>query len=1128
MRLAKLLCMLALLLPASAALAQTGKISGQVTDAAAGDPLPGVNVVIDGTTQGTITDVDGYYTIVNVRPGTYDVRASFIGYAPSLVQDVRVNIDLTANVDFALQSETVGLDEVVVSAARPIVQRDVSANVANLDPANFENLPVAGISEVIDLQAGIEPGLQIRGGGANEIAFVVDGLNTRTGRNNSPITNISYTSIEETQVQTGGFSAEYGNVRAGIVNVATKEPPRNRYTFDGLVRLSPAQDKTYDALTKLPENCDYSGSNIAPDCDTWWARPVLDPAVRDVGVQAGGWDFYQRRQYYNFDGWNSVTDFLKTKGFDVTPNDMIEYWKYTHRKDNTIADPEYDIDATLGGPLIPGLSEKLGGLRFLASYRGTQNAYLYPQARNTYNDQTLQLKLISNIAPGMRVTLHGLRTAERGITPNADASQVEMYSGWMPAYPWSWSVNQIRDLDIRGDEIYTDAQYAPSSVDHNMFGARFTHTLNASTFYEVGIQRVGSKYRSSFPNLRDGSYVCPESGSGPDGSACRPGTFVNVLFTNQQGTVNPGFESQVTCFGGSSDITGDGAATPYCVGDEPFGFAAVGGNLETSESTGGHWVKTRDTSDVQVWTGRFDLTSQVNHFLQIKTGAELIYSNYDMHYALVNLQLVGPEPEQDFPWQRSPIQGAAYAQSKLEFKGMVANLGLRMDYFDANTEWWDFDPYSSTLRYRVDVLDQELPKQAVDAQLALSPRIGISFPITDNSKLYFNYGHFRQMLNASDIFGVRQSRIGGIDVIGNPNHPMPKTVAYELGFDQNLFDQFLLRISGFYRDIRDQARDATYHSLGDVVTYDTKMPWNYEDVRGFEVSLSKNRGQWVQGFANFTYLQRKEGNFGYRQFYENSFDMLNFILTNTEYRLSVPIAEPFARVNLLLLTPNDFGPQIAGAHPLGRFRLSLLSEWRRGQTFTYTGPGGNPNVSNNVRMKDYYNFDMRFTKHLAAIGGSNIQLMLDIDNVFNIKRMYTYSGGTGAFLTGSGNDWHDYMQSLHMKGDLWKQLPEETTPPYVNIPGKDRPGDYRKEDVAFQPIEAVSQLPESVDPDRQRAWWWTEADGYNRYVNGSWQKVPQGEVDKVLDEKAYIDMPNHRFHTFLWPRQVTFGIRVSF
>ncbi len=92
MRLAKLLCMLVLLVfTATAALAQTGKISGTVTDAATGETIPGVNVAIVGITQGAVTDVDGFYFIVGVRPGTHDLRATFIGFTPELREGVRVS-----------------------------------------------------------------------------------------------------------------------------------------------------------------------------------------------------------------------------------------------------------------------------------------------------------------------------------------------------------------------------------------------------------------------------------------------------------------------------------------------------------------------------------------------------------------------------------------------------------------------------------------------------------------------------------------------------------------------------------------------------------------------------------------------------------------------------------------------------------------------------------------------------------------------------------------------------------------------------------------------------------------------------------------------------------------------------
>ncbi len=106
-------------LGAGIASGQTGKIAGRVIEEATGDPLPGVNVIIPGTLQGSTTDVDGYYFILNVKPGTYPVRASFIGYSAVTIDGVRVMIDKTATADFRLSEETVEGQEVVVVAQRP-------------------------------------------------------------------------------------------------------------------------------------------------------------------------------------------------------------------------------------------------------------------------------------------------------------------------------------------------------------------------------------------------------------------------------------------------------------------------------------------------------------------------------------------------------------------------------------------------------------------------------------------------------------------------------------------------------------------------------------------------------------------------------------------------------------------------------------------------------------------------------------------------------------------------------------------------------------------------------------------------------------------------------------------------
>ena len=254
---AALLC-----LPVSLLASTTGKIAGKVTDAENGQPLPGVTVLIEGTTMGTSTGIDGSYAILDVPPGTYTIRFSMVGYEKTVVEGVRVEIDLTSTVNVQMRQSAVTTGEVVVTAQRPIVTRDVSNSVVNIQTQSTQDMPVENLTDVLDLQAGIQSnsaGIVIRGGGgalvgggndalqigANQVEYMVDGFNLNDGRWNSPWAAVDLSSAQEIQVQTGGFNAEYGNVRSGIVNVVTKDGDRSRYGANVNVSFAPPQQKHF-------------------------------------------------------------------------------------------------------------------------------------------------------------------------------------------------------------------------------------------------------------------------------------------------------------------------------------------------------------------------------------------------------------------------------------------------------------------------------------------------------------------------------------------------------------------------------------------------------------------------------------------------------------------------------------------------------------------------------------------------------------------------------------------------------------------------------------------------------------------------------------------------------------------
>jgi hypothetical protein len=119
-----------------------GKITGRVTDAETGQPLPGVGVTIEGTLMGASTNVDGFYSILNVPPGKCTVRFSLIGYARTTVENVKVEIDLTTTINQQLKSTTLETGEVVVVAERPVVTKDVSASMFNIESRSVETMPV--------------------------------------------------------------------------------------------------------------------------------------------------------------------------------------------------------------------------------------------------------------------------------------------------------------------------------------------------------------------------------------------------------------------------------------------------------------------------------------------------------------------------------------------------------------------------------------------------------------------------------------------------------------------------------------------------------------------------------------------------------------------------------------------------------------------------------------------------------------------------------------------------------------------------------------------------------------------------------------------------------------------------
>lgn len=1049
MRLKKLLFLFVFIIGSLPLFAQSGKIQGIVTDSN-GETLPGVNVSIEGTTKGGATNNEGYYFINNVEPGTYTLKASFIGFKTVLIENVRVGINLTTDVDFELFEETFEGEEVVVVASQPVVRRDVSSSTATIAKEDIEALPVTSVTAVIGLQAGVE-GLSVRGSGADEVAFNVNGFSLRSERNNTPFTGISVTSIENVQVQTGGFNAEYGDIRSGLIDVTTKEGERDRYTLDGLFRLTPPQAKNFGQSVNSP--------------DSYWIRPFIDNDVAWTGTNNGAWDKYTREDYAPFEGWNSISRASladNNPNNDITPEAAQQAFLWQHRKVTDITSPDYEIDLTLGGP-FPFISDKLGDLRFSTSFRETKTEYFIPLSRDDYKETTFQTKITSNVGEGMKLSFSGLYGRQAG----TGSSQAGFPGFFVSPAGIASSMDLVSFIDTR---IYSTDYWAPTEVINYNFGGQFTHSLSNRTFYEVKLNTFGTNNSTNPGRARDTTAVVSFGGVGFD-----EGPF--------------GFFNDVSAGIGSGMRMGIGMST------------------------------SRDSTKISGINASFQITSQLNRVNQVKAGVEIIRTNSKANYGTVEPKF--PTSNVNNRWDTTPVRASIFAQNKLEFKGMIANVGLRLTYSDPNLNWFDFQEFDDVFRPGfADNLDS-LSRVDVKPQVVLQPRLGVSFPVTENSKLYFNYGHFLQLPTPENLYLIRREpATNTITRIASPENPLPKTVSYELGYEHNILDKYLVRVAGYYKDLSQQPQLVTYRGTNSE-TYTISEPFSYEDIRGLELTLRRQPSKFFWGEVNYTYDIRSRGLFGTLQNFENNSAQRDYDRTNSENDIFRPVPSPFARMTLFLNTPSDFGGEFFGIKPLANWQVNSILTWRAGSYLTYTGGGSIEGVSNNLQMKDSWNTTLRLNKTVVLNSRQNLRFFMDVSNVLNTKYFNVFNAG---FV--DGNDYLAYMGSLHLPLNKLEEINRQN----VSVPGKDQPGDYRKLGVEYTPIQVTTDLNTVASGNRdQRSLYYNSLEKkYYQYRNGQFVDADQDFVNDVLENKAYINMPNQRFFNFFNPRTFRFGVRFSF
>jgi len=308
--------------------AAAGKIVGVVRDAKTHEPIIGVNILVVGTSRGASADIDGKYTIIGIPPGTYTIRATQVGYAPVEVKDFKVGADVTTPLDFAMSSSDVQLGEVVIHGEQLVNNMNTSSTI-DVGSKSIESLPnVKSVDDVVKIQPGVLKqgnNIYVRGGRANEVQYVVDGVpvnnllsnnnivdpnatlsNLYAGMNSGTVgggatgLSISANAISSVSVQTSGFDADYGNAQSGIINISTKSGDTGRYSGS-------AQFRT-DRMAATNQNEAYNSFSLGgPEPLSRYLLPELGLKLPgsltfffNVDIdRSDGYRQYAHNQFYN-------------------------------------------------------------------------------------------------------------------------------------------------------------------------------------------------------------------------------------------------------------------------------------------------------------------------------------------------------------------------------------------------------------------------------------------------------------------------------------------------------------------------------------------------------------------------------------------------------------------------------------------------------------------------------------------------------------------------------------------------------------------------------------------------------------------------------------------------------------
>ncbi|MCD4848934.1 MAG: TonB-dependent receptor [Candidatus Aegiribacteria sp.] len=375
------------------------------------------------------------------------------------------------------------------------------------------------------------------------------------------------------------------------------------------------------------------------------------------------------------------------------------------------------------------------------------------------------------------------------------------------------------------------------------------------------------------------------------------------------------------------------------------------------------WLDSRST----VTNLKFNLTSFLNSNIELKTGLEARY--YDIYDYSVYVEDQGDIYTS--LWRAYPFSGALYAMAKVESSGgLVVTPGIRLDMFDANTAMYELEEGGS-----IDV----------SRKYQLSPRLGISHPVTDRDVFFSTYGHYFQMANFNQLFyGTDYNLSGSYNIIGNPDLDAQRTIAYEAGLRHRFNDLSSISVSVFNKDVTGLVRTANNSSVTPGEYYIYENDDSHGTLRGLELKFLRLPGSILSGSMSYTYSISK-GRYS-SSVEQRGYSSSGFTFPPPEDSYLDWDQRHTADAQVNLVVPREEGPELGGLRPFEG--TSLTISWTWGSGFPYSPPSGGseqPQV-NTERYPFTMETNIGLTRQFWP-GFCEIELGLTIYNLFNRQNL---------------------------------------------------------------------------------------------------------------------------------------------